>query len=166
MHARVRSAAILAGTMLALNCMPALAAGDAPAADSPAPATSKITVQVLGRVKNPGYVVLDSGARLSDALTAAGAFAIEALVARVGGTPVPDTECTPGGERLRYVYLARTNDTSPNKAYVIDFGALLKHDPRYDMLLRPNDKIFVPECRPWSRIILPPPTFPHPFAAS
>jgi protein involved in polysaccharide export with SLBB domain len=157
---------MLAGMMLALYAAPVSAAGDAPVAETPAPATSKITVQVVGRVRTPGDVVLDSGARLSDALTAAGAFAIERLVARVGGTPIPDTECTPGGEQLRYVYLARTNDTSPNKAYVIDFRALLKHDPRYDMLLRPNDKIFVPECRPWSRIILRPPTFPHPFAAS
>ena len=166
MHAHVRSAAVLASMMLALNCSPSNAAGDAPAADAPAPATAKITVQVLGRVRNPGDVVLDSGARLSDALTAAGAFAIETLVARVGGPLVPDTECTPGGERLRYVYLARTSETSRNTAYAIDFAALLKHDPRYDMLLRPNDRIFVPDCRPWSRIILPPPTFPRPFAGS
>jgi protein involved in polysaccharide export with SLBB domain len=152
--------------MLGLNATPASAGGDAPVAGTPVPATSTITVQVVGRVKNPGDVVLDSGARLSDALAAAGAFAIERLVARAGGTPVPDTECTPGGEQLRYVYLARTNDTAPNKAYAIDFAALLKHDPRYDMLLRPNDKIFVPDCRPWSRIMLPPPTFPRPFAGS
>jgi protein involved in polysaccharide export with SLBB domain len=152
--------------MVALNAAPASAYADAPVADTPAPATSKITVHVIGRVKNPGDVVLDSGARVSDALTAAGAFAIERLIARVGGTPIPDTECTPGAEQLRYVYLARTNDTSANKAYAIEFAAVLKHDPRYDMLLRPNDKIFVPDCRPWSRIILPPPTFPRPFAGS
>ena len=126
----------------------------------------KFTVQVQGRVKSPGSIELDSGARLSDALTAAGAFAIERLIARVGGTPIPDTECTPGGSALRYVYLTRTVGSSHNTSYAIDFAALLKHDPRYDMLLQPNDKIFVPECRPWSRLILPPPTFPTPFAAS
>jgi protein involved in polysaccharide export with SLBB domain len=166
MHAHVRSAAVLASMMLALNCSPANAAGDTPAADAPAPANAKITVQVLGRVKHPGNVVLDSGARLSDALTAAGAFAIEPLVARVGGPLVPDTECTPGGAQLRYVFLSRTVDSSRHTAYMIDYAAVLKHDLRYDMLMRPDDKILVPECRTRSGIILPPPTFPRPFAGS
>ena len=166
MNAHVRSGAVLASMMLALTCSPASAAGDAPAAGASPLAAPKVTVQVLGRVKNPGDVVLDAGARLSDALTAAGAFAIETLVARVGGPLVPDTECTPGGAQLRFVYLARTNETSQRTTYAIDYAAVLKHDLRYDMLMRPNDKVFVPDCRPWSRIILPPPTFPRPFAGS
>ena len=166
MHARVRSAAVLASMMLALNCAPARAGGDAPAADTPAPAAAKVTVQVLGRVKSPGTIVLDSGARLSDALTAAGAFAIEPLVARVGGTPVPDAECTIGGSGLRYVFLTRTVDSSHQRSYAIDVWAVRQHDARYDMLMNPNDKIIVPECRRWSRTILTPPTFPRQLAGS
>ena len=165
MHAHVRSAAVLASMMLALNCSRATAA-DAPAADAPQAAAVKVTVQVLGRVKNPGDVVLDSGARLSDALAAAGAFALEALVARVGGPLVLDTECTPGGARLRYVFLSRTADTARQTSYMIDVAAVLKHDQRYDLLMRPNDKILVPECRPTSGFIRTPPTFPQPFVGS
>ena len=165
MHAHIRPIAVLASVMLALNCTPA-SADDATPAVAPPPATASFTVQVLGRVKKPGEIVLDSGARLSDALTAAGAFAIEALVARVGGPLVLDTECTPGGARLRYVFLMRTVDSSRHTAYMIDYWAVLKHDLRYDMLMRPDDKIVVPECRPASGFIRTPPTFPNPFAGS
>jgi protein involved in polysaccharide export with SLBB domain len=166
MYAHVRSAAILASMMLALNCAPANATGDAPAAEASAPATSKITVQVLGRVKKPGDVVLDSGARLSDALAAAGAFAIEALVARVGGPLVPDTECSAGSTRFPYVFLSRTGDSSRHTGFMIDVAAVLRHDQRYDVLMLPNDKILVPECRPRAGFIRTPPTFPTPFAGS
>ena len=155
MHARIRSAALLASMLLALNCVSASAAGDGTPAD--APATAKISVQVLGRVKSPGTVVLDSGARLSDALAAAGAFAIEPLIARIGGTPIVDTECTPGGPANRYVFLARSVDASHTPVYFIEIAAVRKHDARYDMLMQPNDKIFVPECHWLTR-----PHFPIP----
>ncbi|MDQ6942003.1 MAG: SLBB domain-containing protein [Candidatus Eremiobacteraeota bacterium] len=127
---------------------PARADGDR-AADTAPPAAAKFTVLVLGRVKKPGNVVLDSGARLTDALTAAGAYAIEALVARLGGTPIVDPECTPGGPQLPYAYLMRTStaDSSKSIGYAIDLARVRQHDLRYDMLLKPNDKIFVPECR-------------------
>jgi protein involved in polysaccharide export with SLBB domain len=128
--------------------VPARADGDRTAETVPAPA-AKLTVQVLGRVKKPGEVVLDAGARLSDALTAAGAFVLERLIARVGGTPIVDPECTPGGPQLRYVYIMRTSatDSSKTTGYAVDLARMVQHDVRFDMLLSPNDKIFVPECR-------------------
>lgn len=156
MHPRISSAVVVAGLLLALNCVPARAV-DGPAPD--ATATAKVTVQVLGRVKSPGTVVLESGARLSDALAAAGAFALEPLVARPGGTPIVDTECTPGGPANRYVFLARAVDASHNPVYLIDIAAVRKHDLRYDMLMQPNDKIFVPECRWLTRPHFPIPQF-------
>lgn len=156
MHARIGSAVGVAGLLLTLNCVPARAV-EGPAPD--APATEKVAVQVLGRVKSPGTVVLDSGSRLSDALAAAGAFALEPLVARTGGTPIVDTECTPGGPANRYVFLARTIDASHKPVYFVDFAAVRNHDPRYDMLMQPNDKIFVPECRWLTRPHFPIPQF-------
>jgi len=129
-----------------------------------APSAVKFTVQVLGRVKHPGAIRLDAGARLSDALTAAGAD-IEKLVARVGGLPVPDTDCALGGPGLRNVYLMRTTDaSSKGPTFAIDVSlARQQHDLRYDPLLQDNDRIYVPECRPRVKIISTPPTFPIPF---
>ena len=161
MRARIGSAAVLAGLVLALNRFAAGAAGDGAPPD--APATAKVTVQVFGRVRSPGPVVLDSGARLSDALAAAGAFAIEPLVARAGGTPILDTECTPGGPSNRYVFLARAVDALHKAAYAVDIAAVRKRDLRYDMLVQPNDKIFVPECRWLTRPHNPIPTFDPPL---
>jgi hypothetical protein len=45
----------------------------APSLPATAPAAEKIRVQILGRVKTPGDLVLDDGARLSDALRVPGA---------------------------------------------------------------------------------------------
>lgn len=50
----------------------ALAAPAATAATSPAAAAEQVTVHVSGRVRRPGIVVLDAGARVVDALDAAG----------------------------------------------------------------------------------------------
>jgi hypothetical protein len=127
------------------------------------PGVVKFTVHVIGRVKNPGSYALGPGARLSDALTAAGAYAIDAVVARVGGTPVVNPDCTPGGADLRYVYLARTALSNP-PTYEIDVSrARMQHDLRYDPLLREGDKIYVPECRTPIKMTLPPPPFPRSF---
>ncbi|HEY6236124.1 MAG TPA: SLBB domain-containing protein [Candidatus Elarobacter sp.] len=125
-----------------------------------APAAAKLTVQVLGRVKQPGTVRLETGARLSDALTAAGAQ-FDTLVALGPGPLVRDTDCMLGGSSLQYVFLTRTTETSKNMSYMIDISNMLRHhDLRYDPLLRDDDKIVVPECRPQGRMIATPPTFP------
>ncbi len=127
-----------------------------------APAAAKLHVRVIGRVKNPGTLQLDAGARLSDALTAAGAN-FEKLIARVGGVPVPDTNCVLGGPGLRNVYLTRTNEASKQATYAIDVSiARQQHDVRYDPLLQDDDHIYVPRCRPKVKVILTPPTFPTP----
>ncbi|MDP9107190.1 MAG: hypothetical protein M3N49_14825, partial [Candidatus Eremiobacteraeota bacterium] len=60
-------------------------------------------------MKIPGTLRLDAGAQLSDARTAAGAD-VEKLVARVGGAPVPDTDCALSGSGSRNVYLMRTTE--------------------------------------------------------
>ena len=123
-------------------------------------ASAELTLQVLGRVKNPGTLRLDSGARLSDALTAAGAE-FDPLVARVAGPLVRDTDCMLGGASQQYVFLARPSDTPKNISYMIDVSIMLRqHDLRYDPLLRDGDKIFLPECRPRMKIVATPPTFP------
>ncbi len=136
---------------------------DAPAPAPAVTAAAKLTVHVLGRVKIPGTLRLDAGAQLSDARTAAGAD-VEKLVARVGGAPVPDTDCALGGSGSRNVYLMRTTESSKATAYVIDVSlARQQHDLRYDPLLQDNDRIYVPECRPKVKVISTPPTFPaHP----
>ncbi len=152
-----RVAAILASTVLLLAPAAARAA-DAPAQApvtpaTTAPAATKLRIQVAGRVKNPGTLQFDAGARLSDALTAAGAD-FEKLIARIGGAPVPDTDCVLGGPALQYVYLMRTTESSKVTGYVIDVSiARQQHDLRYDPLLQDNDRIFVPECRPKFKII-------------
>ena len=134
--------------------------GPAPAATT-APAAAKLSVQVLGRVEHPGAYKLDAGTRLSDALNAAGAWAFETLVARLGGTPVPDTECMLGGSGLQNVFLMRTTETSKNMGYMIDVTMMRRqHDLRYDPLLQDRDRIFVPECRPKAKFIPTPPMFP------
>ncbi len=131
--------------------------------DQPAVAVEKVRVHVSGRVKTPGIVELDAGARLSDALNASGAFAFETLVARVGGTPVPDTACMLGGPNLRTVVLIRTTAASRPVFSMIDVSlARQQHDLRYDPLLKANDKIVVPECPPKVKIISTPPMFPTP----
>jgi protein involved in polysaccharide export with SLBB domain len=139
-------------------------AADVPASvPASAPAAAKLRVHVVGRVKHPGTLQLDAGARLSDALTAAGAD-FEKLIARVGGEPVPDTDCVLGGPSLRQVYLTRTTETSKPATYAIDVSmARQQHDVRYDPLLRDDDRIFVPQCRPKVKVILTPPTFPTPL---
>jgi protein involved in polysaccharide export with SLBB domain len=134
-----------------------------PAATTAVPAAAKFTVHVVGRVKHPGTLQLDAGARLSDALTAAGAD-FETLIARAGGTPVPDTDCVLGGPSLRQVYLTRTTAASKPATYAIDVSmARQQHDVRYDPLLRDDDRIYVPQCRPKVKVILTPPTFPTPL---
>ena len=160
-------AAVLASIVLTLA--PAAArAGDLPAQvpappTTTAPAPAKLRVHVAGRVKNPGTLQLAAGARLSDALTAAGAD-FEPLIARVGGAPVPDTECVLGGSGLRNVYLTRATAASKQATYIIDVSiARQLHDLRYDPLLQDDDRIVVPECRRNSKVILTPPTFPTPF---
>ena len=160
MHAHIRSAVVLTSMLLAFAVSPPARAADDRTTETVSAPAAKIAVQVLGRVKKPGEVVLDSGARLSDALTAAGAFAIERLVARVGGTPIVDPECTPGGPQLRFVYITRTSTTDSSKttSYAVDLARMVQHDLRYDMLLSPNDKIFVPECRSLTQ-----PRFPIPM---
>lgn len=129
--------------------VPAAVRADVPTAPAAtAPAAAKIRVQVLGRVKTPGNLELDAGARLSDALTASGAFAIEKLVARLGGEPVSDTECVPGGTRLPYVYLVRTGDDSRTVSFAVDITRMQRRDDlRNDPVLKANDKVFVPDCR-------------------
>ena len=125
-----------------------------------APVAPKLNVHVMGRVKHPGTLRLDAGARLSDALTAAGAD-FETLIARVGGAPVPDTDCVLGGPSLRQVYFTRTTEASKDATYAIDVSAARQqHDLRYDPLLRDDDRIYVPQCRPKVKVILTPPTFP------
>ena len=128
-----------------------------------APAPAKVRVHVIGRVKNPGDYTLDAGARLSDVLIASGAYALEKLVARTGGTPLPDTDCMLGGANLRSIFLTRATETSRTTAYLIDVtNALRRHDLRYDPVLQENDKIFVPECLPKVKIISTPPLSPAP----
>jgi protein involved in polysaccharide export with SLBB domain len=145
------AAVVLASMMLASDLSP-VGADDVPAAGPPttAPVVAKFTVQVVGRVKNPGTYQLEAGARLSDALNKAGAYSVEALVARLGGTPLVDRDCEPGGARLPYVFLVHTSREAPNSGpgYMVDVAmARQKHDLRFDPLLQPNDKIYVPECR-------------------
>ena len=138
---------------IAIGAAPAAVQADvapaSPAPNAPAvPAAANVRVQVLGRVQKPGHITLAAGARLSDALTASGAYAIERLVARLGGEPVPDTECVLGGADLRLVYLTRTGDDSRRIAFAIDVArARQQHDLRCDPVLKDDDKIFVPECR-------------------
>jgi hypothetical protein len=134
----------------------AIRADDSATPASPtAPAATKLHVRVIGRVKNPGTYTLDAGTRLSDALAAAGAE-FDMLVARGAGPLVPDTDCALGGPGLRYVYLARTSETSKTIGYMIDI-ARQRDDARYDPLLRDGDGIFVPDCRPKGKYISTPP---------
>ena len=158
--------AAFASIVLSLFPTAAHAAGvPAPAlpATTTAPAAAKLTVQVLGQVKRPGALRLDAGARLSDALTAAGAN-VEKLVARAGGAPVPDTDCALGGPGLRHVFLLRTTEASKTIGFEIDVSlARQQHDVRYDPLLQDNDQIYVPQCRPGVKVISAPPTFPIPY---
>ncbi|HEY0380933.1 MAG TPA: SLBB domain-containing protein [Candidatus Elarobacter sp.] len=158
-------AAALASTILALGVTP-VSADDVPAAGSAvtAPAAPKLTVQVLGRVKNPGNVELDAGARLSDALVKAGAYAVETLVARTLGSVIADLDCVPGGADLQYVFLTRAAAESAGSgpSFQVDVAkARQQHDVRYDPLLQQNDKIFVPECRSRRRPMLVPPIAPN-----
>ena len=159
-----RAALVVAAIVLSVTPCAVRGADGVPAqgpAGTPAPAAVKFTVQVLGRVKNPGDVHLESGARLSDALTAAGAV-FDTLLALTPGPLVRDTECTLGGPGLPWVFLTRPSATPKTASYIIDIArALRDHDLRYDPLLRDNDRIFVPECRPKSRMIPTPPTFPN-----
>jgi|GEM_PF-3221405 len=132
---------------------------DAPAA-VPAPVAATLTVQVLGRVKDPGSYVLQDGARVSDALTIAGAYSNDRLVARLGGTPVPDYDCMPGGAEAHFIVLARSESTKTITYYVDVEAARRLHDLRHDPLLRQNDRIFIPECPMRGFKIVP--TFPIP----
>ena len=146
-------------------------AGDVPpqtpvAPTTTAPVAPKLTVQVIGRVKHPGTLRLDAGARLSDALTAAGAD-FETLIARVGGAPVPDTDCVLGGPELAQgLPHAHDRSVEARSRYAIDVSvARQQHDLRYDPLLQDDDEIYVPQCRPKVKVILTPPTFPTPSTA-
>lgn len=104
--------------------------------------------------------MLGDDARVSDALTIAAAYSSDRLVARLGGTPVPDYDCMPGGAQARYVVLARS-EPAKNVAYYVDVEAARRlHDLRFDPLLRQNDRIFVPECPVRGFKIAP--TFPTP----
>ncbi|MBV8748203.1 MAG: SLBB domain-containing protein [Candidatus Eremiobacteraeota bacterium] len=140
----------------------------APVAPTPMPVAPKVAVQVLGMVKNPGNYSLDAGARLSDALAAAGLSTIDAVNARAGIAP-DAPGCTAGGADFHRVFLTRRNEASKTWAssYQIDVArvdvarARLNKDVQYDPLLRADDKIYVAECRPFRFPILVPPTFPR-----
>lgn len=161
MCVRVRSAMVLACVILMLGPPPPSAAADDPAAAlSPVPTgTARITVTILGSVGSPGIRTFDVGARLSDALAAAGLAAVDAVNARAG-IPPDARGCTFGGADRHRVFLLRSAE-SPNPAtYAIDVAlARQRNDLRYDPLLRENDKIYVPECRPFRIPIVVP--LPH-----
>ncbi len=151
----------LTSIMLTLSPAAASAAADAPPAPPSAPKSeAKIAVQVSGRVKNAGDHALDDGARLSDALAAAGTFGYvpgdtALLVDAVRG-------CAAGESDLHRVFLIRasTKPDAPHLIYQIDVAqARERHDLRYDPVLRQGDKIVVPECRPTAILIAHP---PHP----
>lgn len=140
-------------TIIPAYCPTAATAADAtpPVADAASKSAARIAVQVTGRVKNAGEYSLADGARLSDALAAAGAF--PAVPGPGDTTPLVDAVrgCTAGESDLHRVYLVRASTTSASQhlAYQIDVAnARDRHDVRYDPLLRNDDKIIVPECRP------------------
>jgi hypothetical protein len=149
MRVYVYSAIAVASIMLGFGPAASRAAADTPAVGSemPAPVAAKFTVQIIGRVNRPGKYVLDEGARLSDALAAAG----------MNDSP----GCTFGGADLHRVFLTRAVESSRSASYMIDVALAQQHnDLRYDPLLRANDRIFVPECRPSGIPILTPPIVP------
>jgi hypothetical protein len=149
MRVYVCSAIAVASIVLGFGPAASRAATDTPAvgSETPAPVVAKFTVQIIGRVKKPGNIVLDQGARLSDALAAAG-------VKESSG-------CTFGGADLHRVFLTRAVESSGSTSYMIDVALAQQHkDLRYDPLLRANDRIFVPECRPSGIPILTPPMVP------
>jgi SLBB domain-containing protein len=158
-----RTAVAVATVLLSLSPIAARGGEDVPAplpTATTGPVAAKVSVKVLGRVKNPGTLQLDTGARLSDALTAAGAQ-FDTLVALSPGPLVRDSYCMLGGPGSRYVFLTRTTETSKKNGYMIDVSIMLRHhDLRYDPLLRDDDEILVPECRPQMKFIPTPPTFP------
>ena len=115
---------------------------------SPSAVAETINVQVLGAVRTPGAFALPAGARLSDALEAGGLR-----------TPVPPFRnmklselgditgpCVDGKADLHRVFLTRVRDGKQIPSYMIDLARSWP-DPRYDVMLRDGDKIFVPECR-------------------
>jgi len=107
------------------------ASADHGATPSAAPVKT-FRVQVLGTVSRPGNVDLKDGDRLLTALTRAGI-----------STPLrPD---------LNRIILVRIDPaTGKNSSYAIDVHQALQHgDLRYDPILRADDKIFVPEARPF-----------------
>ena len=156
--------ALAALTTVMLTAAPAFtrAADEGPPAavtPSPAPVATKFTVQVIGAVKKPGKYVFDEGARLSDALAAAGMNDVDTANGRAG-IPIDSLSCTFGGGDLHRVFLTRTVDSSRSLSYMIDVAlARQRQDLRYDPLLRANDRILVPECRR-SGPIFTPPMFP------
>ena len=160
-----RTAMAVATVVLSLSPIAARGGEDVsapPPAATTGPVAAKVSVKVLGRVKNPGTLQLDTGARLSDALTAAGAQ-FDTLVALSAGPLVRDSYCMLGSRGSQYVFLTRTAETSKYTSYMIDVSIMLRHhDLRYDPLLRDDDKIVVPECRPRMKFISTPPTFPKP----
>jgi protein involved in polysaccharide export with SLBB domain len=109
-------------------------------AQSPAPTTAPdvavktIRVQVVGSVSCPGNVEINEGDRLVIALTRAGITS--------NTTPTPD---------LSRVVLIRVDPaTGKNVVYSVDvYQALRRGDQRYDPILRADDKIYVPEARPF-----------------
>jgi hypothetical protein len=108
----------------------------------------------------PGNYPLADGARLSDVLAAAGMSDVDAANARIG-IPADARGCTAGGADLHRVFLTRAVEASRWTSYQIDVARARQHnDPSSDPLLRANDKIYVPECRP-SRFILTPPIVPR-----
>ena len=160
MCVRVRSAIALASIILLLGPPTPSVAADDPAGPSPMPtAAARITVTVLGSVRSPGIHTLDVGARLSDALAAAGLATVDAVNARAG--ILPDARgCTSGGADRHRVFLMRSAESSNPATYAIDVAlARQRNDLRYDPLLRENDKIYVPECRPFRILISVP--LPH-----
>jgi hypothetical protein len=84
--------------------------GPAAGGEPRAPAATTFTVQILGEVMKPGTYALADGARLSDALAAAGRSHVDAANARIGiAADAPG--CTAGGADLHRVFShARSRD--------------------------------------------------------
>jgi protein involved in polysaccharide export with SLBB domain len=142
----VRTPFLAAAVLLVIAPCPAMAGADP--APSPSATVETVKVLVLGAVPAPGAFALPAGARLSDALEAAGL--------RAPGTPLRNVKvadlddlasgCASNLADLHRVFLTRTRDGKTLPSYMIDLERSWS-DSRYNVVLRDGDKIFVPQCR-------------------